>query len=137
MELDHVNIATPDASGLAETFADLFGLTIVKRTEVADQGVRVVKLSAGNAVIEMTEPTGADTPVGRFLAKNRPGLHHVCFRVDDLRATVRELLAKGVVLVNQEPTIGAAGLPIVFVHPKSCGGVLVELQETPAEAPNT
>ena len=70
--------------------------------------------------------------LGRFLAKNRPGLHHVCFRVDDLRATVRDLLAKGVVLVNEEPTIGAAGLPIVFVHPKSCGGVLVELQETPA-----
>ena len=131
MELDHVNIATPDASGLAEIFSDLFGLQIVKRTEVADQGVRVVKLAAGNAIIEMTEPTGEDTPVGRFLAKNRPGLHHVCFRVDDLRATVRDLLAEGVELVNEEPSIGAAGLPIVFVHPRSCGGVLVELQETP------
>ena len=131
MELDHVNIATPDADALAATFADLFDLEIVKRTEVADQGVQVVKLSAGNAVIELTAPTGPDTPVGRFLAKNRPGLHHVCFRVDDLRAKVAELLAKGVRLVNEEPTIGAAGLPIVFVHPKSCGGVLVELQENP------
>jgi methylmalonyl-CoA/ethylmalonyl-CoA epimerase len=131
MELDHVNIATPDADALAAVFADLFDLAIVKRTEVADQGVQVVKLSAGNAVIEMTAPTGPDTPVGRFLAKNRPGLHHVCFRVDDLRAKVAELLAKGVRLVNEEPTIGAAGLPIVFVHPTSCGGVLVELQETP------
>jgi len=131
MELDHVNIATPDATALAETFSDLFGLEVVKRTEVADQGVRVVKLSTGNAVIEMTEPTGDDTPVGRFLAKNRPGLHHICFRVDDLRVKVAELLDKGVRLVNTEPTIGAAGLPIVFVHPASCGGVLVELQETP------
>lgn len=132
MELDHVNIATPDADALATVFADLFGLEIVKRTEVADQGVQVVKLSAGNAVIEMTSPTGPDTPVGRFLARNRPGLHHVCFRVDDLRTKVAELKAKGVQLVNEEPTIGAAGLPIVFVHPRSCGGVLVELQETPA-----
>ena len=131
MELDHVSIATPDASHLAEIFSDLFGLEIVTRIEVADQGVRVVKLDAGNAVIEITEPTGDDTPIGRFLAKRRPGLHHVCFRVDDLRATVRDLLAKGVELVNEEPTIGATGLPIVFVHPRSCGGVLVELQETP------
>ncbi len=131
MELDHVNIATPDAEALAGVFADLFGLQIVKRTEVADQGVRVVKLSAGDVVIEMTSPTAADTPIGRFLAKNRPGLHHVCFRVGDLRSKVAELKAKGVRLVNEEPTIGAAGLPIVFIHPKSCGGVLVELQETP------
>ena len=131
MELDHVNIAAPDADALAAVFSDLFGLEIVKRTEVADQGVQVVKLAAGDAVIEVTAPTGPDTPIGRFLAKNRPGLHHICFRVDDLRAKVRELLDKGVRLVNEEPTIGAAGLPIVFVHPQSCGGVLVELQENP------
>ena len=131
MELDHVNIATPDAAALAEVFATLFGLEVVKRTEVADQGVRVVKLSAGNAVIELTKPTGRETPVDRFLARNRPGLHHICFRVADLRAKVAELEARGVRLVNREPTIGAAGLPIVFVHPSSCGGVLVELQETP------
>ncbi len=131
MELDHVNIATPDAAALAETLSALFDLPVVKRTEVADQGVRVVKLSAGNAVIELTEPTGADTPVGRFLAKNRPGLHHICFRVPDIRKAVADLRARGARLVNEEPTIGAAGLPIVFVHPSSCGGVLVEIQETP------
>ena len=131
MELDHVNIATPDADALAQVFRDLFGLSIVARTEVAAQGVRVVKLATGNVVIEMTEPTGPDTPVGRFLAQHRPGLHHICFRVDDLRSKVRELVARGVRLVDEEPTIGAAGLPIVFVHPSSCGGVLVELQESP------
>ncbi len=128
MDLDHVNIATPDAEALAAVFGDLFGLPVTKRTEVADQGVKVIKLAAGDAFIELTEPTGADTPVGRFLAKNRPGLHHICFRVDDLRAKVAELVEKGVALINTEPTIGAAGLPIVFIHPKSCGGVLVELQ---------
>jgi methylmalonyl-CoA/ethylmalonyl-CoA epimerase len=129
MRLDHVNIATPDAEGTAALFAKLFGLPVVKRVTVADQGVKVMKLDAGNAIIELTEPTGPDTPVGRFLAKNRPGLHHVCFAVRDLRGEVARLKREGVEFVNEEPKIGAAGLPIVFLHPRSCGGVLVELVE--------
>lgn len=129
MKLDHVNIATTDADGTAALLADLFGLTLAKRTVVEDQGVKVVKLDAGNAVVELTEPLGPDTPVGRFLAKNRPGLHHMCFAVRDLAAEMTRLRAKGVQFVNETPTIGAAGLPIVFLHPKSTGGVLVELVE--------
>lgn len=129
MQLDHVNIATPDADGAAALLSDLFGLPVCRRTVVEDQGVKVVKLDAGNAVVELTEPLGPDTPVGRFLAKNRPGLHHLCFRTADLRAEVARLKAKGVAFVNEEPTIGAAGLPIVFLHPKSTAGVLVELVE--------
>lgn len=130
MKLDHVNIATPDAEGAAKLLSDLFDLPVVRRVDVPDQGVRVVKLDCGNAVVELTEPLGPDTPVGRFLAKNRPGLHHLCFRTKDLRADVARLKAKGAAFVNEEPTIGAAGLPIVFLHPKSTGGVLVELVET-------
>jgi methylmalonyl-CoA/ethylmalonyl-CoA epimerase len=129
MKLDHVNIATPDADGTAKLLSDLFDLAVCKRTVVEDQGVKVVKLDAGNAVVELTEPLGPDTPVGRFLAKNRPGLHHLCFAVRDLRAEVARLKAKGAAFVNETPTIGAAGLPIVFLHPKSTGGVLVELVE--------
>jgi methylmalonyl-CoA/ethylmalonyl-CoA epimerase len=129
MRLDHVNIATPDAEGTAALFAKLFGLAVAKRTTVADQGVKVVKLDAGNAVVELTEPTGPGTPVGRFLAKNRPGLHHLCFAVGDIRREVARLKSEGVEFVNEEPKIGAAGLPIVFLHPRSCGGVLVELVE--------
>jgi methylmalonyl-CoA/ethylmalonyl-CoA epimerase len=129
MKLDHVNIATPDADGTADLFAKLFGLPVIKRTTVADQGVKVVKLDTGNSIVELTEPTGPDTPVGRFLAKNRPGLHHLCFAVRDIRAEVKRLKAAGVEFVNEEPKIGAAGLPIVFLHPKSCAGVLVELVE--------
>ncbi len=130
--LDHVNVATPDAEAAAAVFADLFGLPVHQRTEVPDQGVKVVKLDLGNCVLEFTEPTGDDTPVGRFLAKNRPGLHHICLRVDDVRAKVAELEAKGVQMVNREPTIGASGHPIVFLHPRSTAGVLVELVERPA-----
>ena len=94
-----------------------------------DQGVKVMKLDTGNAIIELTEPTGPDTPVGRFLAKNRPGLHHLCFAVPDIAAAVADLERKGVQFVDKTPRIGAAGLPIVFLHPKSCAGVLVELVE--------
>lgn len=129
MKLDHVNIATGDADATAALFAKLFGLPVVKRTTVADQGVNVVKLDTGNAIVELTEPTGPDTPVGRFLAKNKPGLHHLCFAVNDIRGEVARLKAAGVEFVNEEPRIGAAGLPIVFLQPRSCGGVLVELVE--------
>ncbi|MCE9637312.1 MAG: methylmalonyl-CoA epimerase [Planctomycetes bacterium] len=129
MKLDHVNIATPDADGTAKLLSDLFDLPVVKRVEVADQGVKVVKLDCGNAVVELTEPLGPDTPVGRFLAKNRPGLHHMCFAVSDIRAEIARLKSKGVEFVNDEPKLGAAGLPIVFLHPKSTAGVLVELVE--------
>src|SRR5262245_51646393 len=129
MKLDHVNIATPDADGAAMLLADLFELTVAKRTVVADQGVKVVKLDCGNAVVELTEPTGPDTPVGRFLQKNRPGLHHLCFAVKDLRKEIARLKAKGASFVSETPTIGAAGLPIVFLHPSSTAGVLVELVE--------
>lgn len=129
MKLDHVNIATPDADGAAALLGDLFDLPVVKRVEVRDQGVKVVKLDCGNAVVELTEPLGPDTPVGRFLAKNKPGLHHLCFAVRDIRAEVARLKAKGVAFVNETPTLGAAGLPIVFLHPKSTAGVLVELVE--------
>lgn len=132
MKIDHVNIATPDATASARAFEELFGLEVARRVTVADQGVNVVKLAVGDAYIEFTEPTGPDTPIGKYLAKNRPGLHHLCLRVPDLRAAVARLKRRGAVLINEEPTIGAAGLPVVFVHPKSCSGVLVELVE---EAP--
>ena len=129
MHIDHVNIATPDAEGSARVFHDLFGLEVARRVTVADQGVRVVKLAIGDAFIEFTEPTGPDTPIGKFLAKSRPGLHHLCLRVPDLRAAMERVTQHGGTLLNTEPTIGAAGLPVVFIHPKSCSGVLVELVE--------
>lgn len=129
MKLDHVNIATPDADGTATLLSDLFDLPVLRRTLVANQGVKVIKLDCGNAVVELTEPLGPDTPVGRYLAKNRPGLHHICFAVSDLRAEMVKLKAKGAQFISDVPTIGAAGLPIVFLHPSCSGGVLVELVE--------
>jgi len=130
MQIDHVNVATPDAEAGAAQFSRLFGLEVARRVTVVEQGVHVVKLAVGDAFIEFTEPTGPDTPVGRFLAKRPAGMHHLCLRVPDLSAAIARLKAQGAELINEEPTIGAAGLPVVFVHPRSCCGVLVELVES-------
>ena len=128
--LNHVNIAAKDAAELAERFADLLGLELTSEETVEDQGVRLTTLAAGGAVIEITEPLGDDTPVGRFLAKRGPGLHHLAFEVPDVEAAIVRFKAAGARLVDETPRIGAAGHRIAFVHPSTFGGVLVELVET-------
>ena len=128
--LNHVNIAVADAAALAAKFRTLLGMEVVEETVVEDQGVRVVKLDAGAAAIEITEPTGPDTPVGRFLAKRGQGLHHLCFEVSDIEAAIAKMLAAGVRMIDETPRTGASGHRIAFVHPAEFGGVLVELEET-------
>jgi methylmalonyl-CoA epimerase len=134
--LDHVNIAAADAEALGKVFTEVLGLTLVEETTVEDQGVRVLKLAAGETAIEITEPLGEETPVGRFLAKRGPGLHHMAFRVADLEAALARMKALGVRLVDEEPRIGAGGHRIAFLHPKSFGGVLVELVEAEVSEEN-
>jgi methylmalonyl-CoA/ethylmalonyl-CoA epimerase len=131
MRLDHVGIAVKDAGAAKGTFQRLFGLPLALERTVPDQGVKVVKLSAGESFCEFLEPLGPDTPVGRFVARSGGGLHHVCFAVPDLRAALAEMKGKGVRLIDEAPRIGAAGLPIAFLHPDSCEGVLVEFVERP------
>lgn len=131
--LNHVNIAAPDAGSLAEKFEALLGLTRVEETVVEEQGVRVVKLRAGGTDVEITEPLGPETPVGRFLEKRGPGLHHLAFEVDDIEATLARLKAEGVPLIDETPRIGAGGHRIAFVHPKAFGGVLVEVVQVHSE----
>jgi methylmalonyl-CoA/ethylmalonyl-CoA epimerase len=128
--LNHVNIAAGDADELAARFRDLLGLEIARETVVEDQGVRVILLHAGGTRVEITEPLGPDTPVGRFLAKRGPGLHHLAFEVEDIDEALDRLKRAGVRLVDEEPRIGAEGHRIAFVHPAAFGGVLVELVET-------
>ena len=128
-DLDHVNIASENAAELAARFRDLLGLTVAKETVVTDQGVRVLLLRAGATKLEITEPLGPDTPVGRFLAKRGPGLHHLAFEVPDIEAALRRFREAGLRLVDEEPRIGAEGHRIAFVHPQTFGGVLVELVE--------
>jgi len=131
MRLDHVGIAVKDAGEAAGTFRRLFGLPLDLERTVPDQGVKIVKLASGESSCEFLEPLGPGTPVGRFLAKGGGPLHHVCFAVPDIAKALEEMRGKGVRLIDEAPHIGAAGLPIAFLHPDSCGGVLVEFVEKP------
>ena len=131
MRLDHVGIAVKDAKGAADQFQRLFGLPLNLERTVEDQGVKVVKLASGESFCEFLEPLAAKTPVGKFLGEGKGPLHHVCFAVPDIRAALADMRKKGVRLIDEEPRIGAAGLPIAFLHPDSCDGVLVEFVEKP------
>ena len=131
MRLDHVGIAVKDAGAAKELWGRLFDLPVALERTVPDQGVKVVKLASGESFIECLEPLSPGTPVGKFMAKTGGGLHHVCFAVPDIRAALADMRAKGVRLIDETPRIGAAGLPIAFLHPDSCGGVLVEFVEKP------
>jgi methylmalonyl-CoA/ethylmalonyl-CoA epimerase len=126
--VDHVGIAV---ASLEEALAAwrLLGLSETHREEVPSQKVRVAFLSVGESAIELLEPTSPDSPIAKFLAKRGPGLHHVCFRVVDIEASIAELEASGCRLLNRVPAPGAAGKRVAFLHPDSGKGVLIELAE--------
>ncbi len=131
--LDHVNIAAPDAGGLARKLTEALGMEVVKETVVEEQGVKVIVLDAGGSHLEITEPLGPDTPVGRFLSKKGPGLHHIAISVPDIEAALAKMKAAGIALIDETPKIGAMGNRIAFAHPKSFGGVLIEIVEGEAD----
>lgn len=132
--LNHVGIATPSIEASVAMYRDLLGATQAHAPfDLPTQGVRVCFIDLPNAQIELIEPLGDDSPIHGFLAKNpKGGQHHICFEVDDILAARDALRAKGATILGTgEPRIGAHGTPILFVHPKDMGGVLVELMETP------
>jgi methylmalonyl-CoA/ethylmalonyl-CoA epimerase len=126
MELDHVGIATTDASGLAELYADLLG-TRVAHEEVFD-GMHVVFLELAHGYFELLEPREEGT-VARYLDRNGPGLHHVAFVTEDVEAELDRARDLDLDLVDEEPRLGAWGHEVAFLHPESTGGVLVEFVE--------
>ena len=135
--LNHVGVATPDIAASAALYRDLFGATRITETRtLAEQGVHVAFVSLPNSEIELIQPIDAASPIAGFLAKNPAGgQHHVCFEVDDILVARDALVARGAQgLGAGEPRIGAHGTPILFLHPKGTGGVLVELMQAPAEA---
>ncbi len=132
--LAHVAVAVSDLAAARHVFSDLLGLPVVHEETVATQGVHTVSLDLGGGQIELLEPTGADTPVGKFLAKRGDGLHHVALNVDDLETTLEKLASEGVELIDREPRIGAGGHRIAFLHPRSTAGVLIELIEVPTDS---
>ena len=125
-KIDHLGIAVPSIAEAEKLYRDAMGLTCEGVEEVPDQKVRVAFYSVGETRIELLEPTTPDSPIAKFIEKRGPGMHHVAYRVDDVVATLRELEAAGVQLIDKEPRKGAHGMSIAFAHPKSTGGVLVE-----------
>ena len=126
--IDHLGIAVASIEEALPIYRAL-GLTETHREEVPSQQVVTAFLPVGDSQIELLEPTGDGSPVARFLARRGPGIHHVCFAVDDLRAALRDLEGQGFRLVNSEPVPGAGGKNVAFLHPESGGGVLIELAE--------
>ena len=125
--VSHIGIAV---EALAETlpfFRDVLGLGEVDLDDA--DGARIVGFSAGEPLVELLEAENPDSPIGRFVAKRGAGIHHICFAVDDLDATLERCRRAGVQLIDEKPRIGAEGKRIAFLHPKSTGGVLVELSD--------
>jgi methylmalonyl-CoA epimerase len=126
LNVHHIGIAVDDLDASLLVYTDLFGATLEHREQVEEQGVEAASLRVGESRIELLRPLGPDTPVGRFLAKRGPGLHHVAFEVHDVAVELERLKAHDVVLVDETPRRGLFGLQVAFVHPEATGGVLAE-----------
>jgi methylmalonyl-CoA/ethylmalonyl-CoA epimerase len=130
-QIDHVGIAVEDLDAAVEHYRRTLGVEPAHRERVESQGVEEVLLAVGTSFIQLLGALGSDTPVGRFLERRGPGLHHIGYRVDDASSALEHLRSQGVELIDQVPRAGSRGTTIAFVHPKGMGGVLVELVELP------
>ena len=128
-KIDHIGIAVKDLEKGIANYEGILGLKCTGTEEIAEQKVRVAMIPVGDINIELLESTAPDGPVARFIERKGEGFHHIAYRVSDIRAEIERLKERGVRLIDQEPRIGAHGAKIAFVHPKSTGGVLVELVE--------
>ena len=126
--IDHIGIAVVSIAA-ARAFYEAMGLVVEAIEEVPQEGVRVAMIACGESKIELLEATSPDSPIARFLEKRGPGIHHLCFASDDVHHDDLMLRTAGVELLRPEPTAGAGGCWVQFVHPKSAGGVLVELSQ--------
>lgn len=125
--IHHLGLAVVDLDEAIATYERLFGGRLERRDQLADQGVEAASVLVGGSRIELLAATGPDTPVGRFLAKRGPGMHHVAYRVDDVGAALLELSAAGAELIDGAPRRGLFGLQVAFVHPDAAHGVLTEV----------
>jgi methylmalonyl-CoA/ethylmalonyl-CoA epimerase len=130
-QIDHLGIAVSDLREAVERYRRTFGIEPVHRERMDDQGVEEVLFAVGESFVQLLGALGPDTPVGRFLGKRGPGVHHVGYRVASVADALEHLRAEGVGLIDEAPRPGSRGTTIAFVHPKDTGGVLVELVEAP------
>lgn len=127
MKVDHIGIATRQLDDALALWRDALGLEVAFTEDVAQQGVRVAMLPIGETHIELLEPLSESSPVGKFLEKRGPGIHHLAIRVKDIRASLAHLKEQGARLIDETPRPGAGGCQVAFVHPASANGVLLEL----------
>jgi methylmalonyl-CoA/ethylmalonyl-CoA epimerase len=125
--MDHLGIAVHELAPALKTYGETFAMELVHREVIADQGVEVALFEVGDEHIELLAPLAQDTPVGRFLARRGPGIHHVAYRVGDIDATLAELRARDVEMIDSAPRIGIRASRVAFVHPRATGGVLTEI----------
>ena len=123
----HIGIAVRAIDELLPFYRDLLGLDDVPLED--SDGAHIAGLAAGDSLVELLEPDAADSPISRFIDRRGPGIHHICFAVQDLDDTLARCRARGIELIDDKPRLGAEGKRIAFLHPKSTGGVLIELTE--------
>ena len=125
--VDHIGVAVEDLDAAIALHERDYGMALVHREVIDDQGVEAVLLDVGENHVELLRPLGEDTPVGRFLAKRGPGLHHVAYQVADVDSTLAALRERGLQLIDETPRTGIRGSRVAFLHPASSGGVLTEI----------
>lgn len=127
--VDHIGVAVEDLEASLELYERDYGMTLVHRETVVEQGVEAVLLDVGENHIELLSATGPDTPVGKFLAKKGPGMHHVAYQVQDIEAVIAALKGSGLRLIDETPRVGIRNSRVAFLHPATAGGLLTELVE--------
>jgi len=129
VKIHHVGVAVDDLDAAVELYQRVFGAELTHRASNEKDGLKAAFLRAGEAEVELLQPLRDDTPVGKFLAKRGPGLHHIAVAVPDIDQAIADARAEGLEMIDAEPRIGLHGTRIAFVHPKSVGGVLTEFVE--------
>jgi methylmalonyl-CoA/ethylmalonyl-CoA epimerase len=130
--IDHIGVAVDEIDEALQLYRDGFQLEVAHREVVQEQGVEAVLLDVGENHVELLAPLSADTPVGKFLAKQGPGLHHVAYQVSDIDATLRALKQAGMRMIDEQPRTGIRGSRVAFMHPRATAGVLTEIVEPAA-----
>jgi methylmalonyl-CoA epimerase len=129
--VDHIGVAVEDLDAAIALHEEAYGMAVAHREVVEEQGVEAVLLDVGENHVELLRPLDSETPVGRFLSKRGPGLHHVAYQVTDVQATLDTLRDSGLRLIDQAPRTGIRGSRVAFLHPDSSGGVLTEIVQPP------
>ncbi|WP_347319047.1 methylmalonyl-CoA epimerase [Rossellomorea sp. RS05] len=136
-KVDHIGVAVRSIEDVLPFYEGVLGIPLLKVEEVANQGVKVAFLDAGNLKIELLEPISDQSPVSGFIEKRGEGLHHIAFSVETIEERIQELKEKGVRMIDENPKTGAGGASVAFLHPKSSKGVLYELCEKKASKGET